>query len=117
MSTYYKFICKKHNQSGGFLTRQAWGTGNFDIIETFKFLGLHKDCNPYMVSEHENDHETPEDAWENVQKFIEDTHGIMPNSNDWSLVNENEWKDVEKKWEEEMLSNPLRNNPDLIKSN
>lgn len=109
MSTYYKFICKKCNQSGGFLTRQAWGVGNFNIIETFKFLALHLGHEPYLVSEHTEDYEnTPEDTWKNVEKFIAETHGIMPNSDDWALVKENDWKDVERLFEENLRNNSLR---------
>jgi hypothetical protein len=108
MSTYYKFVCKKHNQSGGFLSRQAWGEGNFSIIETFKFLMLHKGCRPYLVSEDEGDYETPDDAWDNKKKFIEDTHGIMPHSNDWSFVNDNEWEKVEELFEKSIMENNLR---------
>lgn len=103
MSTYYKFVCKECNQSGGFLSRQAWGIGNFDIIETFKFLGIHKDHHPYLVSEYEEDydsHNDISDSKEHCEKFLEDSDGIMPSSNDWKIVNENEWKDVEKIWVE-----------------
>lgn len=108
MSTYYKFVCKEHNQSGGFLSAQAWGQGNFNIIETFKFLMLHKHCRPYLVSEYDNDYETPEGAWDNKKKFIDDTHGIMPHSDDWSLVKENEWKIVEELFEKAIMVNTLR---------
>src|SRR3990167_10785271 len=99
MSTYYYFACKEHKVKGGFLSRQAWGIGNFDIIETFKFLGLHKDCHPYLISEDE------EDELENQHpsEFVEQTRGIMTHSNDWQLVEENGWKDLEAKWEKDFL--------------
>lgn len=101
MSTYYKFICKECNVSGGFLSRQAWGTGNFDIIETFKFLGLHLNHNPHLVSEFTEEYmEIPEECH---LVFIEQTRGIMPASNDWGIVRENEWKNVEKAWEDSIL--------------
>jgi hypothetical protein len=112
MSTYYTFICKEHNKQGGFLSRQAWGTGNFDIIETFKFLALHKDCKPYLVSEHTDDYENV--PQEEPQKFVEETRGYMPHSNDWELVKNNEWKDVEKKWEEVMLPSPTKDREEII---
>lgn len=99
MSTYYKFVCKKHNKSGGFLSHQAWGLGTFDIIESFKFLGLHKDCEPTLYCEQTTEYEeTPE---EDVDKFIEETRGMMPHSDDWELVQAG-WQDAEKKWEESM---------------
>ncbi len=102
MSTYYKFVCKEHNTSGGFLSRQAWGKGNIDIIMTFKFLALHMDCQPYLVSEDEKDWGIPEEVCIDIEKFLKDTHGMMPHSNDWALQEKNDWKDVEDKWEEEI---------------
>lgn len=107
MSTYYKFVCKEHNTAGGFLTRQAWGHGNINIIETFKFLALHMNCRPYLVSEYDEDDGTSEDLWSNKEKFITDTHGMMPHSDDWRLVKDNEWKDVENIWEESLRKNEL----------
>jgi len=103
MSTYYKFICKECETSGGFLSRQAWGDGNFDIIETFKFLMLHKEHHPFLVSEHNelyDDTPSVDDTNEFWQKFKEDTRGVMPHSNDWEIVKTTEWKDVESKWEQ-----------------
>ncbi len=101
MSTYYKFVCKECNKSGGFLSQQAWGIGNFDIIESFKFLGLHMGHKPYMYSEHDDtQYDTPE---HDKSEFIEESKGIMPSSNDWDKVSKNEWKDVEKIWEREFL--------------
>ena len=94
-----------HNISGGFLSRQAWGTGNFDIIETFKFLGIHKDCQPFLVSEDTDIyHDTP-NIEDDIDKFIKDAHGIMPHSNDWRLVEENNWNKVEELFETETLKN------------
>lgn len=106
MSTYYKFVCKKHNISGGFLTGQAGGTGNFDIIETFKFLGLHKDCEPVLYAEQTKEYEeTPsiDDCQESMTEFIEDSKGIIPHSNDWELVEKHDWKEVEGEWEKIQL--------------
>ena len=57
MSTCYKFFCQECKDFGGFLSRQEWGIGNFNIIETFKFLALHKDHKPYLISEHDPENE------------------------------------------------------------
>lgn len=110
MSTYYEFFCKECKDYGGFLSRQAWGIGNFNIIETFKFLALHKDHQPYLISEHDPEYELKYDICDDLKeeknkKFIELTHNYMPLSNDWELVRKNDWKDVGKLWEEKYLEN------------
>ena len=43
MSTYYYFVCKKCKEYGGFYSHQAWGWGNADFIDSFKFLMKHTD--------------------------------------------------------------------------
>lgn len=96
MSTYYKFVCEKCNKSGGFMSEQAWGIGNFDIISTFKFLALHKDHKPYLVCEHDGEYDDVPEY--DFVDFLNKTKGVMPHSNDWELVSDNDWKDVEKKW-------------------
>ena len=59
MSTYYHFKCEKCKTKGGFFSRQMWGWGNFDIVDSFKFLSKHtRDCgeeNIRVGSEHEDD--------------------------------------------------------------
>jgi len=53
MSTYYYFHCKAHRQSGGNFTRQAWGYGNADLIDTFKFVMYHvAECGPESIGVH-----------------------------------------------------------------
>lgn len=93
MSTYYYFHCKKHQQSGGCFTRQAWGYGNADLIDTFKFVMYHvAECgteNIGMHSEHEDDPYTPtnfdnEDGAR--REFLEQTAHIFPHSNDWGFM-------------------------------
>lgn len=90
MSTYYYFICKRCEVKGGFLSQQMWGTGNFDIIESFKFLGRHLACvgrdepgNVCLVSERDN-----ESLWktERKDKFLKHTEDIFPFSDDWVTV-------------------------------
>ena len=41
MSTYYYFACKKCKKLGGFFSRQAWGWGNADVIDSFQFIMKH----------------------------------------------------------------------------
>lgn len=95
MSTYYYFWCKKCDRTGGFLSRQAWGWGNFDIIDSFKFLALHIGAcgEEYigMVSEH-SDRCYKEG---NRVKFLEKTKDYWPYSNDWHTE---EWPAFKEKW-------------------
>lgn len=97
MSTYYYFKCEKCKRTGGFLSRQAWGWGNFDIIDSFKFLGLHiAECghdNIRMTWEHDDDcyNEEPKDS------FLKRSEGIFPYSNDWEFMKKTE-KDYDKAW-------------------
>lgn len=100
MSTSYKFHCEKCGESGGYLSRQAWGWGCFDIITSFKFLAVHiRECGPEgikVVSEHD-------DRYSCAQKNLaERSAGDMPRSNDWAIVRINsQWKNVEQAWKEE----------------
>ena len=43
MSTYYYFACDRCKEYGGWFSRQAWGWGNMDIVDTFAFLANHAD--------------------------------------------------------------------------
>ena len=96
MSTYYHFVCKECNEKGGFLSRQAWGTGNFDIIETFKSLAVHKDHKPILHCKHDDGGEPDiSRSKKSKAKFVEESKGMMPHSNDWELVEENDWSKVD----------------------
>lgn len=81
MSTYYYFVCKKCSKYGGFLSRQAWGYGNFDIIDSFKFIVKHmQECGTEHIGiavEH--------DIFENYEKDKElpSDEDVSPCSNDW----------------------------------
>ena len=59
MSTYYFIGCEKCKEIGGFYSKQAWGWGNMDIVETFKFLAFHTEkCgheNIKIISEHDDE--------------------------------------------------------------
>ena len=114
MGYYYKFICKKCCVSGGFFSSQAWGFGNFDIIENFKFIGRHLYCEDEnldlalrIVGEgnglyYDYPSEQPED-------FVKYTKSFMPHSNDWELVINNKWSEVESLWEKNFLKGAANN--------
>lgn len=93
MSTYYYFHCTKHQASGGQFTRQAWGAGNADLIDAFKFVMYHVlECGPESIgmhSEHDDDdyaatHYGVDD--EIRRQFLEETRHIFPRSNDWGFM-------------------------------
>lgn len=91
MSTYYYFHCTKHKLSGGLFTRQAWGSGNADLIDTFKFVMYHTlQCGPESIGVHS---EHDDDEWANTnfddeprRQHLNDTAHIFPRSNDWEFV-------------------------------
>lgn len=103
MSTYYHFYCSKCDRRGGMFTRQAWGWGNFDIIESFKFLAYHtRECGEEYIAVHSEHRELGTDETlepGDFERFAEKTRGIMPHSNDWNLVSTTPWEDVEAEWE------------------
>lgn len=41
MGADYKFYCNACKKTGGGFSSQAWGTGNADIIDSFRFLMKH----------------------------------------------------------------------------
>lgn len=81
VSTYYYFGCKKCQSRGGFFSRQMWGWGNADIIDSFQFIMKHSDyCgeeNIYILSEHDDYLDSlKEDKSEELMKYF-------PCSDDW----------------------------------
>jgi hypothetical protein len=91
VSTYYYFHCTKHRLSGGCFTRQAWGAGNADLIDTFKFVMYHVlECGPENIGLH-SEHE--DDDWANIsvdddvrRQHLRDTEHIFPHSDDWDFM-------------------------------
>lgn len=91
MSTYYYFHCTKHHVAGGCWTRQAWGWGNADLIDAFKFVMYHVDnCGPESIGMHS---EHQDDDWDNTsfedehrRPHLEQTVNIFPHSNDWAFM-------------------------------
>lgn len=80
MSTCYSFKCEKCQEYGGMYTRQAWGWGNFYVVETFKFLAFHTSkCGAeYIRVAHEDD--VDEDAYDAKRRkqFLEVTKDYFP---------------------------------------
>jgi hypothetical protein len=99
MSTYYYLRCPACKEIGGFYSRQAWGWGNANIIDTFKFLMAHTQCaytlndakvivdygKPVIeiVSEHDEYSEEEERKWQEHRKQLKD---IFPRSDDWKFI-------------------------------
>lgn len=97
MSTYYKFHCETCNESGGFMSRQAWGCGNFDIVDTFKFVMAHIYCDPngvHLCSEHSKEYSAPDTPQEKTQD-------IFPSSGDWGFIATRlgqDWDSIKEQW-------------------
>lgn len=109
MSTYYYFHCTKHMQEGGCFTRQAWGYGNADLIEAFKFVMYHvRECGQQhigMHSEHEGDDYASTCIDDDVRReFLEATKDIMPHSSDWAFMERAAGKDWKELWVSEQLA-------------
>ncbi len=106
MPTYYYFSCQKCRTRGGVFGEQAWGWGNFDMIESFKYLAHHiHTCGEdsiRVISEEEDNY--IDQLHTEYNHFLEETKHIFPHSKDWAfLVN---WKDLpvddlKEKWVEE----------------
>lgn len=91
MSTYFYFHCSEHKVSGGCWTRQAWGLGNADLIDAFKFVMYHvSECGPDSVGIHS---EYDDEGWGNTsfekehrRQHLEQTAHIFPRSDDWEFM-------------------------------
>lgn len=92
MSTYYNFYCtkcKKYQKDISF-TRQAWGWGNADIINSFQFLMKHTDTcgheNIKICSEHDeimDSYVPPENHNGYTKDTSEELNEYFPRSDDW----------------------------------
>ncbi|WP_059174003.1 hypothetical protein [Bacillus sp. FJAT-27445] len=121
MSTYYYFKCVKCKRIGGFYSRQAGGWGNFDIIDSFKFLALHTDkCGPQyirVISEHDEDYEMDTNA-EKMDFYRSQSIHYFPSSNDWEFMRKNYRKNfvnTHDLWIKEETKNLFTNNEIKIK--
>lgn len=85
MSTYYNFYCSKcsKRQKGISFTRQMWGWGNVDIIDSFRFLMKHTDLCGHehiKILNREDDY----DYDESKEDRDDDLNGYFPYSDDWA---------------------------------
>lgn len=104
MSTYYCFTCDFCKLNGGFYSRQAWGSGNADLVDTYKFVMYHGlNCGTDKIrflSEHQDDYTDRPDtnnAGEERIKHLKDTKNIFPHSNDWQFMADNK-EGYDEKW-------------------
>jgi hypothetical protein len=76
MGVDYKFFCKKCDKTGGGFSSQAWGTGNADIIDSFRFIMKHRYCS-YSI-----DILTFDDYCDKSDDTDEDLLGYFPHSHE-----------------------------------
>jgi hypothetical protein len=100
MSTYYYLRCSNCEELGGWFSRQAWGWGNFDIFETFKFLVAHADCDSLQIlSEYDIDeYKADEKRWS--QRLLGDAYlreHVWPHADEWKSVAE-DWETAKTEW-------------------
>lgn len=112
MSTYYEFRCEKCKENGGFFSRQAWGWGNFDVIDSFKFIAFHTaNCGQEyirVVSEHDNEYN---DKKASRAKFLQDTKNIFPLSNDWGFMRTTQ-ENFKEKWVDKEIEDAVEEEGD-----
>lgn len=106
MSTYYYFSCTKCRTRGGVFGKQAWGWGDFDMIESFKYLAHHiRTCGEDSIRVISEDVEDYVDQLHGeYNHFLEETKHIFPHSRDWQFLDK--WKmlkvdEMKEKWVEE----------------
>jgi hypothetical protein len=101
VSTYYQFRCPKCGEQGGFFSRQAWGWGNDDIFENFKFFVAHAHCGSLeVVSEMEERYFAHEEELKWLERLNEDDRlrdHVWPQADEWQEVAES-WEGAQAKW-------------------
>lgn len=67
---------------------QAWGWGNFDMIESFKFLAYHiEKCGEDSIRVISEEEEQYVDLLhDEYNQFLEETKHIFPHSQDWEFL-------------------------------
>jgi hypothetical protein len=109
MSTYYYFACDRCKEFGGFFSRQAWGWGNMDIVDTFAFLAHHAEHVDHyqeqlelrVISEHDaydlqsqgwtkivTCEEGDEDRLADYERLADYQVATFPHSEDWKRQEE-----------------------------
>jgi len=102
MSTYYTFRCPNCAEQGGFFSRQAWGWGNANLFDNFKFVVAHVDCGNILqvLNEHDDDYGdvNEELAW--LERLDSDEYlrdSVWPHAAEWKDVSES-WEGAHAKW-------------------
>jgi hypothetical protein len=90
MSSDYIFMCSKCRKIGGGFTRQAWGTGNADIIDTFRFIMKHWSfCRGDPIILDISDGTTDDLEYDRDEDLL----SFFPHSHEWTPeVNEREYE-------------------------
>lgn len=112
MSTYYNLGCSDCKKRGGFFSRQAWGVGNTDLIETFKFITWHTlNCGAAgfdVLSEHDDEYFENQDY-----DLLENARGYFPHSSDWTFMaqdfGEARTREIDRIWTEKELAEKSNN--------
>jgi hypothetical protein len=92
MGTDYYFKCDKCGDVGGWMSRQAWGIGNCDMIKNFKFCMWHTlycGGKVFIVREQTPEEESGKHYWldkERYLEFLKQSDGIFPRSRDWNFM-------------------------------
>lgn len=88
MTTCYYFTCTNCGTRGGSLGSQAWGWGNFEMIESFKFLAYHiSKCGEESIRVISEDVDHYVDLLhDEYNQFLEETKHIFPHSRDWEFL-------------------------------
>lgn len=99
MSTFFRFYCTSENSMGGFFAQYAWGTGMFDIIESFKYLTYcikkHGTKSIRVISEHDDEYDESinissliaidDNAAMWRAQFLTFTRNVFPYSDEWVI--------------------------------
>jgi hypothetical protein len=106
MTTYYYFTCTKCGTRGGSLGSQAWGWGNFDMVESFKFLAYHiNKCGEDSIRIISEDFDHYVDLLhDEYNVFLEETKHIFPHSRDWDFLvrsHQLSLEELKQKWVDE----------------
>lgn len=101
MSTYYTFRCPKCEEQGGFFSRQAWGWGNCEIFENFKFHVAHSGCGVLQILKEDDSlyaNERERLRWLDHLKRDEDLRSLVwPRAGEWAWVKEG-WSEAKDRW-------------------
>jgi len=113
MSASYYFKCNKCQEIGGQYTRQAWGWGNFYVINTFKFLAFHTENCGHRHLSIVNEDEVDADVFnpKNDLDFLQKTKEYFPafeTQLNEKNISEFDREELKEQWYREKLENAQR---------